>query len=53
MAVTKRFQAQRGILVAQRQAIYARLQRPLDAAGFTADECISEFLKVRTPPCHS
>ena len=45
-AVTRRFQAQCGVLVAQRQALYARLQRPLDA-GFTSDECISDFLKAR------
>ncbi len=44
--MTRRFQAQRGVLVAQRQALYARLQRPLDA-GFTSDECISDFLKAR------
>ena len=44
--MTRRFQAQRATLVTQRQAIYARLQRPQDP-GFTSDECIAEFLKAR------
>jgi hypothetical protein len=46
VAVTGRFQGQRAALVGQRQAVYARMHRPLELES-SSEECICEFLRVR------
>ena len=46
VAVTARFQHQRSTLLAQRQGIYTRLQRPSERGTTVSDEAIDEFLKV-------
>ena len=50
VAVNKSFQARRQVLLDQRQAIYARLQRQSTRYN-NAEDTIAEFLKVRQNAC--